>query len=101
MLLGLVLSENSDTMRVLKQSLPSGSFYDVAGEKTHNEHLSTQIVCAQNQTQIRACEKDQTFMQLTVQNREMNELKIRPHGGAGEGRRLPCWSKQLDKGVKF
>lgn len=65
MLLGLVLSENADAdaVKLLKQSLPSGGFYDVAGEKTHSEHLNTQTVCAQNQ--IRACQKDQTLMLLT------------------------------------
>lgn len=88
-------------MKVLKQSLPSGGFYDVAGEKTHSEHLNTQTVCAQNQNQIRVCQKDQTLMLLT--SSELGNESIDPgrldHIGSGE--RIPCWSKQLDKGVKF
>lgn len=88
-------------MKVLKHSLPSGGFYDVAGEKTHSEHLNTQTVCAQNQNQIRACQKDQTLMLLT--SSDLGNESIDPgrldHIGGGE--RIPCWSKQLDKGVKF
>jgi hypothetical protein len=76
MLLGLAPSESTGTMRVLKQFLPSGSFYDVAGEKIHKEHLSTQIVCAQKENQTIVCEKDQALMQLTSGGR-----------GAGMGHR--------------
>ena len=65
MRLGLALPESSGTQRVLKQCLPSGSFYDVAGEKIHKEHLSTQIVCAQKENQTIVCEKDQALMPLT------------------------------------
>lgn len=72
-------------MKELKQSLPSGGFYDVAGEKTHSEHLNTQTVCAQNQNQIRTCQKDQTLMLLTSSElgHESTDLGRLDHTGGG------------------